>query len=271
MGLLWEDGPSSPRWLFAKIENGTIADPTVLRSAGSVRPEISNDSLGTYISQSDEVQSNGPTHSTKPGIKVNVITMLNALWRTEGTLSANGKVLAIWSAGSAEGMSLFFGVIDMTDSRWVAGSADDSPLEDVTRNILVVYGGDRGETGQYFDQEKQTLKVCVSLRNCGQFAIRRPIEMRLEDIRSDWGQISPVNATKTLKGSRADWDISDSLTGDRIPPGTSSDPFCMSFRLQTKPEKLSSLDVNLLSFSLSVFARREAYPDRSGVRSQPYQ
>ena len=186
LGLLWEDGPSSRRWLFAKIENGTIADATVIQSAGSVQPEISNDSLGTYISQSDEVQSDGPAHSTKPGIKVNVITMLNALWRTEGTLSANGKVLAIWSSGSAEGMSLFFGVIAMTDSRLVASSTDDSQLEDVTRNILLVYGGDRGETGQYFDQEKQTLKVCVSLRNRGQFAIRRPIEMRLEDIHSEW-------------------------------------------------------------------------------------
>jgi hypothetical protein len=167
-------------------------------------------------------------------------------------------------------MSLFFGVIDLADSRLVASLPDDSQLEDVTRNILLVYGGDRGETGQYFDQETKTLKICASLRNRGQLAIRRPIEMRLEDIRSDWGQISAIDATRTLKGSRADWDISDSLTGDRIPPGTSSDPFCMSFRLNTKPEKVSPVDVNLLSFSLRFFARREAYRDLAGTPSQPY-
>ena len=270
LGLLWEDGPSSPRWFFSKIENGTLSDPAVLLSAGSVKPEISNDSLWTSISQSDDASASGSSKATKTSIKVNVITMLNALWRTQGTLLANGKVLAIWSSGSSEGMSLFFGVMDMDDSRSIARPSDDSTLEDVTRNILLVYGGERGETGQYFDQENKTLKICASLRNRGQFAIRTPIELRLEDIHSDWGPISVAGATRPLKENGADWDISDSLTGDRIPPGTSSDPFCMAFRVNTQPEKRSPIDVNLLSFSLSIFARRETHRDLSGETVQPH-
>ena len=270
LGLLWEDGPSSPRWFFSKIENGTLSDPAVFLSAGSVKPEISNDSLWTSISRSDDASASGPSKATKTSIKVNVITMWNALWRTQGTLLANGKVLAIWSSGSSDGMGLFFGVMDVDDSRSIARPSDDSTLEDVTRNVLLVYGGDRGETGQYFDQENKTLKICASLRNRGQFAIRTPIELRLEDIHSDWGPISVADATRPLKGNGADWDISDSLTGDRIPPGTSSDPFCMAFRVNTKPEKRSPIDVNLLSFSLSIFARRETHRDLSGEAVQPH-
>src|SRR5262249_593234 len=148
LGLLWQDGPLSPRWFFSKIENGSLTDPLLMISGATGEPEISNDSLWTQISQADGVEIGGPNTPTNPSIRINVFTMLNDLWRSEGVLLSDGKILAIWSSGSAEGMSLFSGVIDMTNSHSASPSADDSELDDVTRNTLLVYGGDRGEAGQ---------------------------------------------------------------------------------------------------------------------------
>jgi hypothetical protein len=264
LGLLWEDMPCSPRWLFSYIENGALRYPPIALSAGSDRPEISNDSLWTVISQPNPVQGADPNSPAEAGIAVNVRAMVNALWRTDGILLANGKILAVWSSGTSEGMRLYSGLVGIADSDSTPDVANQSGLNDVTRDTLLVYTGDRNEAGQSYDDATRTLDICGSLRNRGHHAIESPIKVRLESLSSQWGSVSVLNSTNAVAGTGAVWDITGLLTGDRIPPGTMSNPFCMSFRLGVTANNLAPIHVDLLSFSVRVFARRDGNADVSG-------
>jgi len=255
LGLLWENQPDSGQWLFSRIENGVLTANPVVLSKGLDRAEISNDSLQTQILQANDAQPD-PTVSMKRTIEVNVLTMLNALWRTQGVLFEEGRILAIWSTGSREGMKLCFGVLEMggLDS---AHASHDSKLDDVTRSTFLIYGGDRGEAGQVYDEAKGIIKLCAALRNRGPYVLQTPIEIWIEGLESDWGTITAVNATRAFENHTVVWDVSRSLTGDRIPPGTASNPFCILFRLTRKAEALPPLHTNLLGFKANVFARQE--------------
>lgn len=268
LGLLWEDRPCSPRWLFSYIENGALSDPPVALSGGSDKPEISNDSLWTVISQPIPVQDTGPDSPAEAAIAVNVRAMVNALWRTDGLLLSEGKVLAIWSSGTGEGMRLYSGLVGIADSHATPEMADQSGLSDVTRDTLLVYTGDRNDAGQSYDNATRTLDICGSVRNRGHHAIESPIKVRLEGLSSQWGPVSVLNSTNAVAGTGAVWDITGLLTGDRIPPGTTSNPFCMSFRLGITANNLAPIHVDLLSFKVRVFARRDGDTDVSGEAVQ---
>jgi hypothetical protein len=56
------------------------------------------------------------------------------------------------------------------------------------------------------------------------------------------------------------WDISDSVTGNQIPPNTSSHPFCLSFHLEISPGGASPLERDeLLFLKIKVVASDEGH------------
>jgi hypothetical protein len=63
-----------------------------------------------------------------------------------------------------------------------------------------------------------------------------------------------LNATKSFGGSRAIWDISDSVTGDRLPPGATTNPSCLLFRVAGISPSASPLDEGLLTLKMRVIA-----------------
>jgi hypothetical protein len=268
LGLLWEDKPCSPRWFLSYIENGTLRNPPIALSGGSDKPEISNDSLWTVIAQPSPVLDADPTYPAEAAIAVNVRAMVNALWRTDGVLLTNGKIFAVWSSGTNEGMRLHSGLVGIADPDSTPDAANQSELNDVTRDTLLVFAGDRNDAGQSYDNANRTLDICGSLRNRAHHAIESPIEVRLESLSSQWGSISVLNSTNGVAGTGAVWDITGLLTGDRIPPGTMSNPFCMSFRLGITANNLAPIHMDLLSFSVRVFARRDGNADVSGEAVQ---
>ena len=267
LGLLWEDKPLSARWLYSYLQDGTSVAPPVVLSDELGAAGVSNDALWTLISQPNQL---GPVSNSAPDavIGVDVQSMANALWRTEGIVATNDGILAIWSAGTKEGMRLHSALIAMNGSPPHGDSLHRDELDDVTRNTVLIYGGERDYAGQYYDEATRTLTLCTVLRNRTETSLRSPIEVKLEGLGSSWGSVSVVNATNALPGPGASWDISTLLTGDRIPGGTESNPFCMSFRFDTPPRKPVPGNVNLLTLTLKVFAKRELEADTSETKTQ---
>ena len=255
VGLLWEDKPFSARWLYSNVEDRSVAPPVVLSDEPGTS-EISNDALWTLFSPPNQMGP-APNPSADAVIGVDVHSLANGLWRTEGIVATNGGILAIWSAGTKEGMRLRSALIRIDGPPPHSDSFHATELEDVTRDTVLIYGGEPDYSGQYYDEASRTLTICAAVRNRAEGSLRSPIEIKLESLGSSWGSASVVNATNALPGPGASWDISTLLTGDRIPTGTKSNPFCMSFRFDTTPRKPTPGDVNLLTFTLKVFARHE--------------
>jgi hypothetical protein len=84
--------------------------------------------------------------------------------------------------------------------------------------------------------------------------MRLPIKLEASDIQSPAGRVSTLNAIKGFAGSGAIWDISDSVTGDRLPPGTTTNPFCLLFRIPGLSSTASPLDEGLLTLKVRVIA-----------------
>jgi hypothetical protein len=269
LGLLWEDKPFSALWFFSYVENGSLLTPPIALSEESGSVEISNDSLWTSIAQPGHL---GPSANTSPDavIGVDIQDMANALWRTDGMAATKDGIIAIWSSGTNEGMQLHSALIPVPAQGFHPNALQTPEFEDVTRDMLLMYGGEQGYAGQYYDEATRTLTICSAIRNRTEQAIKSPIEIRLESLHSNWAPVSVVNSTNSLPGPGAVWDISRLLTGDRIAGGAKSNPFCMAFRFGSNPKRPSLRDLDLLSFSLKVLAKHEDPPATSAERYEPH-
>jgi hypothetical protein len=269
LGLLWEDKPYSSLWFFSSIENNSSVTLPIALSEESGSVEISNDSLWTSISQPGHL---GPSPNTSPDavIGVDVQDMANALWRTDGMAATKDGIITIWSAGTSDGMQLRSALIRMPGQGFHPNALQTLEFEDVTRDMLLMYSGEQGYAGQYYDETNRTLTICSAIRNRTDHAIKSPIEVRLESLYSNWAPVSVLNASNSLPGPGAVWDISRLLTGDRIAGGAKSNPFCMTFRFGSSPKRPSLRDLDLLSFSLKVLAKHEDSPATSAETHQPH-
>lgn len=270
LGLLWEDKPFSPLWFFSYLDNNSSVAPPIALSEESGSIEISNDSLWTSIAQPGHLV---PSPNTSPDavIGVDVQDMANALWRTDGIATTKDGIIAIWSAGTSDGMQLHSALISIPAAQGFHPNVLQTPeFEDVTRDMLLMYSGEQDYAGQYYDKTNRTLTICSAIRNRSEHAIKSPIEVRLESLQSNWGPVSAWNATNSLPGPGAIWDISTSLTGDRIAGGAKSNPFCMAFRFGSNPQRPSLRDLDLLSFSLKVLAKHEDSPATSRETYEPH-
>ncbi len=261
LGFLWEDQPLSPRWFFSyiNIDNEYSLSPPIALSATSIGTEITDDSLSTLIAQPGH---SGPSLNGSPDavIGVNVQSMTNALWRTAGLTTTKDGIIAVWSADGDAGMQLFSALIATQGQSSHVDSRPTDELDDVTRDAVLEYGGEQSYAGQHYDMASKTLTLCAAIRNRADRAMKSPIQIKLENLRSDWAPVSVENSTNSLPGPGAVWDISHLLTGDRIAAGAKSNAFCMAFRFGITPNRPSLSDVNLLILTLKVFVRHEDQP-----------
>jgi hypothetical protein len=228
-GVLWEESQGSGRWLFSCIRDHKLVEPPTELSSGPEIHQISNDSLLTWIEQSTGHQGKDPKSLSEPSITLNVHTELNNVWRGSGLTTIGDKIIAIWPSGDSRGSEMYSAVLTPTGS----ASNDehftddkDVSARDVTQQSVILYGGT-----QDFDSATATLEVCLALGNRGDKPMRVPINLEAKEIRSSRGTVSITNSTNGLAGAGATWDISNSLTGNQIPPGASSNPFCLFFHL----------------------------------------
>ncbi len=256
LGLLWEEGAErrSGRWLFSYIRDGRLDGSPFELARGSEKYEVSNDSLMTTVIQSNDTEGRNPYDPIGHDIALSVRSQLNAAWRVSGLTAVDNSILAIWSFGGSEGMHLYEKVLGPRGSiskadMSIDGKASSDP--DVTRDVTLLYGGE-----QHFDTSSGILKVYVIIANRGNRPIWTPIKLEATDISSTIGSVSILNATNGLTSAGAIWDISDSITGGRIPPGTSSNPIGLSFHLEIPSTGMLHLKVDdLLLLKMRIVAR----------------
>jgi hypothetical protein len=229
--LLWNEGKDRRfgRWLFSYVQDLETISPPIELSTGSKEFELSNDSLWTAVFPTRGPDSRSPTAESNSTMTLNVATELNTVWRASGLVAMGDKVLAIWLSGNSEGSRLSSRVLDpmgLLPNASGPGGAEPVHETDATTRTILLYGG-----SQRFDNASRTLTIQVSLANRGLTPLRIPIKLKVEEVDSSIGTVSILNATNGMTGTGAVWDISDSVTGDQIPPDTVSNPFCLVFRM----------------------------------------
>jgi len=258
--VLWAEGLTSGRWLFSYIRDDKLVEPPIELSHGSDKYEIGNDSLETQVLQAHQIQLVDDNASLAPLIRMNVRNLLNGVWRTSGLIVMRDRVLAIWASGDDDGMRLYSGVLASGPVDGIRRGVEPADT-DITQNVLLqyAYSGVHEYVGQRFDSVTSTLTTCLSITNRGVNPMHAPIKLVAKDLRSPIGKVSILNATNGLTGTGAVWNISDYLTGDQIPPGTRSNPFCLSFHIEMDPRGVHTpSDVDLLSVDLTVIAKTES-------------
>jgi hypothetical protein len=257
--ILWEQGPSPTLgyWCFSLLKATELAGSPIQLSRASARFAVSNDALETTI---HNVQPNAHLlPSTDSTISLNVFNQLNMTWRASGLAATTSGFLAIWPSENAVGTGLYTERLGRSDFK-TNGKLDNPTepgLSDVTGELGIFYGGE-----QTFDISTRTLKVCLELLNRGQRSIAMPIKLQAEEIKSGSAAISILNASNRLPGPGAVWDIG--TTGDRIPPGSMSNPFCLSFHLDIGTKVTSQLGPDhLLRVRMKILASINDSPDKN--------
>jgi hypothetical protein len=246
LALLWEEGLRSGEWMLSYIRNYAALEPPVEISSAASATQVSNDSLLTTVfsaESSKDWNASNPLSS----IKVLVRSGMNDVWRASGLARSDGKILALWSSGDSDGMRLFSGVFSLSSDSL---KPRENRGDDVTRTTSIFSKG-----GQRFDSETGTLTVCLALENQGNHPIRLPVQLEVVNLSSRAGRVCVLNSTNRLNGPGAVWDISDSVTGDRLNIDSATDPFCLSFHLEVSPKDIfAPVSDGLLNLDLRVVA-----------------
>lgn len=258
LGLLWEDGEGSGKWLLSRIQNQKLLQPATQLSPDQDDAPASNDSLLTWIYQANEHHGGNPEKPSESSITVSVVNMFDIVWRASGATAVGDDVLVVWPSGDSNGMRLYSAVFKAAANfAPIEAAPQISDESDVTDDTVIFYGGT-----EHFDVMTGNLNVCLKLGNQGRTPIRVPIELEVKDVSSPLGTISILNATNGQRGVDAIWDISNAVTGSQIPPRTTSNPFCLSFRLDIPPRRAKSLPPDdLLVLKLRVLASKANLPE----------
>jgi hypothetical protein len=253
LAVLWSEWRGAAvQWFFGEIQDKKFVGSPINLSPNAETLEVRNDSLRTTIERRRGVEIEGASALSGPAIVVGVRGLVDVLWRESGLLAVGDRILAIWPSIGPEGMRLNSRVLDARPSvSNEKNSADlaETPSQDVTARSVITYAGK-----QSFDHTTGTLTVWLAVANRGNEAMRLPIKLEAADIESPAGRVSVLNGTNNLEGSGAIWDISSSVTGDRLPPGTKTNPFCLLFRVPGLSRSASPLDEGLLTLKMRVIA-----------------
>ncbi len=254
--LLWEEGRQSGQWRLANIEEGSILGPVAELSRSAKPAKIRNDGLRFWTSQSRQGKSGGPDEGVTSSITVHVEDDSMAVWRGRGLVGMANGIIALWPSHDENGThlcSVLVGAIGSEPDYSSSVDARDSLKTDVTDWAVLLYGGE-----QEYDKRTGILRVCMMLGNRGDSPIKVPIQLQDLGVRSPSRNLSILEAGKPVIASQTVWDISGSVPDGYIAPGSNSDPFCLSFRLELDASK-SSLpgELDLFTLKLRVLAAGE--------------
>lgn len=248
--VLWEAGDGPGNWFLSTIEARTLVSTIQVSSTKDVQ-NVSSNSLLTSIESSRSFSQ----QSSPQSIQLNIRNEADAVWRANGLLGVEEGILAVWPTDAGNGAELWFGTLSRAASVQKPGASDVRKMREVTEDSIILYGGT-----QDFDDRTSVLTACLSLKNAGTRSLRVPIQLRAESMASAAGPITSTNASNRVAGAGAIWDISNSITGDRIPPHAASNPFCLTFRLNADlVARHPAEPKNLLDMTLRVFASEDNF------------
>jgi len=221
LDVLWEAGDGSGHWFLLTLQDRALVSSMQLSGGNEVRNISTNSFLTTIENSSSFSQVSG--HGS---IQLSMRNEAEAVWRSSGLLRDSEGTFAVWLSDAGNGAELWFGTICNPTPVHKGTPSNTPPIRDVTEDSIILYGGT-----QDFDARTSMLTVCLTLKNAGLRSLTAPVELKAENITSAAGPVSTTNARNGVTGAGAIWDISNSITGDRIPPHATSNPFCLTFQL----------------------------------------
>lgn len=246
IGLLWRGKPeSSPDcWFFSTSFDGLRLDHSV-----SLSPCSEGDSLGrqhsaylaTVVSQPASGQS----------MSVRVVTLRDYLTRVGFVATPEGVFHPIWSA-QGDGNSQL-----RTARIWVGKRPRSQPpdfnsltaLDDVTDRMTVLYGGD-----QRVDHETNSVVLDLVFRNTSSASIRGPLYLKVENPRSDFGDIQWMNPDRASGPGSDYFDLSSCLRRESLLPGHETSPCPLIFQFMNQKTDTASKH-SLVAFAVRVYSQ----------------
>lgn len=251
--ILWREEKESSefRWVVSNIgDTGALGSVIPLSQAETCRP--TSEALRTVLSTRKE---GGTTAVLTLGVRSEACSV----WRTSGLAQTRTGVLAVWSETGPEGNRL----VGKEIRAGAAAARQEEPSDthvpeesDVTASTQLLFGYG---SSQSFDRDKGVLKVCLSLGNSTQEALRLPMKLRVVDVSSEAGTIQILNATNHLEGRGAEWNLSESVTGNQLAPRTNTHPICFLFHVEGRGSKLvTNVPLDLVRLRLKVLSDGKA-------------
>jgi hypothetical protein len=251
-GVVWED---AGRWRFSILNNLSSFGPTVELTSSMVPERPTDDSLMTFVYQANGVQLNASGSS--PVATINVRSMPGLVQRSIALCAAHGHYQVVLPVLRKEYEGLEVVTISSKSKPGPQASSvvpEISREEDVTTRVVLLNG-----RMQSFDTATGTLSIDLRLANRGDRPISLPIRIEANEISSNAGTVAVLNSNNGIHGPGAVWDISRTVTGSQLSPGsTTYNSFQLSFHVDLKPNSLPS--DNFLNLKVRILASREPTP-----------
>ena len=263
--LLWREQENSTtlRWLSSSIEDSGVLGAAVVLSQRE-KCEPTSEALRTVLSTRNEEPGNGGSAPGTASITFGVFSEACSVWRASGLAQTDNGLLAIWSSTSPEGTRLVRARVgeEATPARKQQSRSPDVAKEsDVTATTRLLFGYG---SSQSFDRDGSSLRVCLSLANSGTEPLAFPVKLRVEDMSSDVGAIKILNATNHVQGKGAEWNISESITGNQLAPRTNTHPICFLFHVEGVAGKRDTSEpLDLVRLRVKVLADEKKSPGQN--------
>lgn len=250
LGILWGN---SGNWHFSLVRDFTMFQSPIDLTDSSNVSRVAQDSLMTVIRQ-----PNGPgteVHGPISTADVNVRSLPGVVWRSSGLVASAGSFVVVVPKVVGENDCLKSFVISPVSSAIPTVNPvawKNAPNHYVTKQIALLYGGTES-----FNNMTGTLSIDLELANRGDRPIQVPIRIEAVGVSSAMGSVTILNATNGLKGPGAIWDISRSITGSQLLPGSATNnSFPLLFHLDIGRKRVPT--ENLLNLSLRVLASTDS-------------
>ncbi len=247
IGLLWLT--ATGKWWFGTSKDGRWTErPLTLWDAPSKR-RPSEDSLWTVLG--DEDSGKFPRGGNPPGIDITVRSLVGRIWRSEGLVASVDGFYAVGLGVGEKGQELYGVRIDpsLIEEGFRGQTAEERGSQDVSARVKMIFGG-----SQSFDPATGILGVDLRILNSGDTPLWVPIRVVAQQVDSSPCKVTVLNSDNAVTGSGAAWDVSGSVTGDRIPGQTAMfNAIRLQFRVDVS--NCSSPPSRLLNLRMRVFAR----------------
>jgi hypothetical protein len=244
IGLLWLT--ATGEWRFGTSKDARWNErPLTLWDAPSKR-RPSEDSLWTVWGDRDSGSLGGP-----PGIDITVRSLVGRIWRSEGLVASADGFYAVGLGVGEKGQELYGVRIDPAsgEGEFRTHSVEEGGSQDVTTRVKMIFGG-----SQSFDPTTGILGVDLRILNSGDTPLWVPIRVVAQQVDASPCKVTVLNSDNAVTGSGAAWDVSGSVTGDRIPGQTAMfNAVRLQFRVDVS--NCSSPPSRLLNLRIRVFAR----------------
>ncbi len=226
VGIYWYDAVQGcPRFAVSRDGGQTLSRPVTLArcdAAGPTRASYYEYGL-QGVSQYESDEPRAPSSSDK-GFSIRVVPVAG-LETVQLAADANGRFHPMWVARRADGVPRLWTTTVTVDS-------DPSPPELAADSLADVSAALGLEIiGQDYDAATKTLAVDVRIENSGTVALRAPMRLELLKLSSSWGDVAVIDADNGRDGPGAIWDLTKSIPGGTLPPGGSTRPYRLVFRV----------------------------------------